>query len=127
MTKFFNNVKWLEPFFNSAKGLVPLEKVKYVKGYKVVDKNARNFGGLLRKNYKSYNITLKIFDANDREEFIAVILDTLAHELAHVVHWEHTPDHLKLQAKILVRFATVAKQLDIEDTYHRAKFLRRKS
>lgn len=33
------------------------------------------------------------------------LLGVLAHELAHLVHWEHTDKHLELTAKILAVFA----------------------
>jgi hypothetical protein len=32
------------------------------------------------------------------------ILSTLAHELAHLKHWEHTPQHKMLEAKLSVLF-----------------------
>jgi len=121
MTKFFKNVQFLEPYFNSAKNLVPIEKVKYIKGYSVINGLIeRGYGAILRnRDNKTFNITLKIKQSNGQNEYLIVVLDTLAHELAHLVHWEHTAEHLELQTQILNRFSKVAKQLGVQDTYMR--------
>jgi len=55
------------------------------------------------------------------------VLITLAHELAHLKHWEHTPEHFKLQTQILARFAKVLKDLGIKDTYQRINKMKENS
>lgn len=121
MTKFYKNVKFLEPYFKAAANLVPLDKVKQIKGYYVrLGSVERGYGAILRaNNNKTFNITIKIKQSSGQKEYLIVVLDTLAHELAHLKHWEHTPGHMKLQSKILIEFAKVAKQLNVKDTYKR--------
>lgn len=37
------------------------------------------------------------------------LLATLAHELAHIIEWKHTPTHKQIESKILSAFMTMLK------------------
>ncbi len=49
-------------------------------------------------------IRITLRDGDDREAPHS-IADTMAHELAHLKHWKHRDDWLKLYGKILVELA----------------------
>lgn len=126
--KLSKNLDWLFPFLVSVEHLVPLHKLKNIRSYSV--KNGleeQAYGSIVRsRNNKSFSINLKT-TINERKnkrkepkpEFVARILETLAHELSHLVVWEHTSEHFALQAVILYEFAQVLKTMQIEDTYIR--------
>jgi hypothetical protein len=64
---------------------------------------------------KGFNIYLHTLhkDADDEEArpYTRIeMLTYLAHELAHIDHWEHTTAHKKLELKILNVFMTMLKQ-----------------
>jgi len=46
----------------------------------------------------------------------------LAHEIAHTVEWEHTPEHFALMAKIMARFTKVLKRMKVTATDTRRRF-----
>lgn len=125
-TKFHKDVKWLEPYMNAVKDLVPIERVKQVRGFKVsVAKEVLTDASIVRfGNNKSFTINMRthnnhIYAGTQRYEFIAETLINFSHELAHIIHWEHTPEHFKLQARIMLRFAKILKKLKVKDTYKR--------
>lgn len=51
------------------------------------------------------------------------ILTTLAHELAHIEHWLHTPDHKSLEAKITKLFMTMLAKEGYQDEETELKLL----
>lgn len=125
-TKFHKDLKFLKPFFLSASGLVPIERVKSVRGFKVsVNKEVLTDASIIRfGNNKTFTINMRthsnyVYSHKQKYEFIAETLINFAHELAHVLYWDHTPEHFKLQAQIMIKFSGVLKKLKIEDTYLR--------
>lgn len=73
---------------------------------------------------KTFNVNLLIASyiketKKYRLKALHFMLDTLAHELAHTVHWEHTYKHYELQAKLMRRFSKVLKKLKIKDSSFR--------
>jgi len=116
---FSKNVKWLEPFFYSAKGLIPLEKITSVKGYSIpLDKSIQSYANIYQHRNK-FRITLNIKE-NDvlaKEQLLkytGLVLEDFAHELAHSVEWEHDYKHFALTAKVMLRFAKVLKKFNWE-------------
>jgi hypothetical protein len=121
--KYTTTSAWLAPYVDSVSHLIPIERLSAIKGYKVLKNKEINQQGqiILDLTNKRFTITLRTekyskVDKVYRNEYIANVLETLAHELAHMVHWEHTPAHWKLQATIQTEFGTVLDRLNIEDT-----------
>lgn len=132
-TKFHKSVEWIKPFVKSANGLVDLKKLNVVRGYKVVPhKQIGTYASIIRNgNNKSFSINMlthhnDVLTATQYPEYVEPFLDTLAHELAHIVHWEHTVEHFELKVRILARFSKVIKQLGIKDTYQRITRMKNK-
>ena len=128
--KFSKNVEWLQPFTATLANLIPLKKLTRVKGYRVPLNNQDQVEGCCSTgdNHKSHTITLKIFKHDKKtlghqkfkafrhtRSYVSDILETYAHELAHIKHWEHTPSHWRLQAQIQLRFAALLQRWDVDD------------
>jgi hypothetical protein len=114
------SAEWLTPFINSVKDLVPLDKLDAIKGYKIKRNYEPGQYGACIKTIATnrYVITLKMKDWSKQDKkyknaTIGGILETLAHELAHLSYWEHTHEHWKLQSRIQLRFSNVIKKLDV--------------
>ena len=128
-TRFHKTVKWLEPFFQKAKGLVPLHKVHVVKGFVIPLGKIECIDGQMTK-YEGGKIVITLRTHNQiqranqngtntsyihKRRMICDILLTFAHELAHLKEWEHTPEHWELECKIIRRFISELKRRDIKD------------
>lgn len=122
MIKYAPNVNWTKPFVESAQKYVSLGKIKRIRGYEVGEgKIERGFGSLTRNGNK-YTVSLLLFEnAEGKSMVLGIVLEALAHELAHLKYWEHTPKHFALQAEIQVEFSKVAKSLGIKDMFKRLK------
>lgn len=127
-TKYTPNVLWLKPFIESVDHLVPIQHLDYVRGYKICKGFEESQYGAIHKDLSNgrYSITLKVIDyVRSKKQYkygyMNQILETLAHELAHLGVWEedHSPVHWKLQATILLRFGDVLEKLNIMDTSKR--------
>lgn len=129
-THYYANAKFLEPFIKSAKGLAPVHKLAVVKGFRVpLEKEAQTDGSLGHNgDGKRFALMIRTHGARTRrtgqKSYTRYkhdrlcwehVLWTLAHELAHLKHWEHTADHAVLTGKIFTRFARKARDLGIED------------
>ncbi len=136
-TRFYKNVRWLEPFFAKTKGLLPLHKVELVMGFQVpLDRCEIINGRCLKDDQGRCTITLRIMNqvwrVNMNSTFTGVkhtrrsiysILCDFAHELAHVKHWDHTPEHWELECRITRRFISELKRREITnvDNWRRPK------
>ena len=129
-TKFHKNVTWLEPFFQAAKGLVPLHKIKIIKGFSVAysvglevtgascsTETARSFTIAIRTHNQNFrrNDNGTFSPKRHKRRYIYDILGDFAHELAHVVEWDHTPEHWLLECKIQRRFISKLKDYDLKE------------
>lgn len=121
---------WSLPFIHAAGDLVPLDKIKDVSGYSLRQPRSpweQPDYALCVKHGKKFAVRIRLTSWEDnktkspvrRPMYLAIVLDSLAHELAHVVHWDHTPQHLALQSDILKRFAVIAEREGVQDTYDR--------
>lgn len=123
--KYTKNTLWLIPFITEVANLIPYKKITNIRGYKVkAGLSEQTDGSTLNWNNK-YSINLLLLTyctqrKQHRPKPMHFILDTLAHELAHTVHWEHSPEHYALQAKIMLKFAKVLKKLNINDSSKRS-------
>lgn len=127
--KISPNMKWAEPYLTSVSHLVPVNKITRVRGYYLpVEKFPTTEARIWM--YEDGRITLSILlsgyqkTRNGKARMtmpFEVVLLSLAHELAHIKHWEHTPNHTILMAQIFSRFALVAKQQGVKDTSRRIR------
>lgn len=122
------DIAWIKPFVKAAEPLVPINNINRILSYRVVPGKAECVDGnnIRHAGERKRTITVKsknqAFDKDGRftgysDVLIAHLLDTLAHELAHLVHWEHDHKHYKLTARINIKFAAVLKKYKIKDTY----------
>lgn len=121
--KYNKKVEWLRPFVESAKDLIPLKQIINVSGYRVKRGQVeQSYGSTVRLSKNKYSINIKIYDLtvdgkNYKGSHIYMILDTLAHELAHVkAGFDHTPEHYELTARIALKFSHILEENGIIDT-----------
>lgn len=121
---------WLRPYIKTIKSLIPLEKIHSVKGYKIRKDHQPSCHGLTHKWKGKYLIRIRLWDLNFEKthhvrERYEDILITLAHELAHVIHFpnqpskQHPPEHFKLASKLMIKFTKVLEREMITDTSER--------
>ena len=134
-TRIHKQLEWIRPFLLSVQDIINLERLSWVKGYKVqLNKQDHGYATILRSNNnKVFNINIKTarnLKVNNKKthcpEYLEIFLLTLAHELAHIHHWEHTPEHFELQVKVLRRFSKVLKQLNVKDTFQQITRMKNK-
>jgi hypothetical protein len=126
--KYSKNVLWLKPYVDAVKNIVNLDKICSVKGYRVaLDKNPVCDGRTTKwQGRRKKAITIRIWEKEDDKHLRSryeAILETLAHELAHIDTTPfgcHSPEHFKLKSRIALRFATVMKKEGITD--HSVRF-----
>lgn len=135
-TRFEPSVKWLEPFFDSAKDLIPAHKLQRVMGYRVPFSKDHKSEAMCTqyteneiKIYYVISIALdvhldipltKCFKCGRRAKKSARplarnTLTNFAHELAHLKYIVHSHEHWDLEARISRRFTKVLKQMAIKD------------
>lgn len=121
----------LRPFIECADGLIPVRKIKRIRGFKIPLQFMEAVDGALIKDIDSrYIVTLRTYNIRAKRigkrsfkqtrhqaAYLENLLHTLAHELAHIRHWEHTPEHFLLMSRIQKRFYKVLKTLNVKDTY----------
>jgi len=128
-----NDLEFLWPYIMQAKKLgVPIWNIRKVVGYWVSPEKIENQRAQIIKPHhaKKYTITLlkkiqnhTVISYNDKSKEVVTsytdaldvvgLEDTLhsfAHEIAHIVHWYHTPEHLILTARLFLSFVRKAKQ-----------------
>lgn len=118
--KYSKDLLWLKPFVECL-DVLPLKKLQRIKGYRVAKNlDSQSYGSIVTKDGKKYSINIETYtyskkDKQYRKKRIEEILLTLAHELAHLVHWEHTPQHFQLQSNIMWCFSLTLHELKIKD------------
>jgi len=118
--KVSDNMSWTKPFIAIAAMRVPVWKLKAVTGY--VIKPGLKIQAQARMYCHSKSDYRLRFCLNKTEIVsLECALTTLAHELAHLVEWEHTPRHLKLTAQLLCDFADLSQVMGVVDTSRRPK------
>lgn len=119
-TLYSKNMAWLEPFMSAATGFVPVDKVMRVHGYRVPKGKTASVYGRKYTLGNRYVITILAEEWSRSskgyvKDSYEIILDTFAHELAHTVYFEHTPEHYRLKCKILLSFSKILKKQGIID------------
>lgn len=120
------NLEWLRPFVQSASTLVPTQRIVRIQGYKMGYKGQDFTEGTIYTKRSDgggealISLATHLFNSKGPRAYVN-ILQTLAHELAHLKHWDHSPEHWALESKIALRFARVARSLDIRDVSGRVR------
>jgi hypothetical protein len=106
-------LEWMRSYIESVTHLLPrlkqLKKISSRRGSKVY---WQHFHGLITYfDKKSFRITLYVTYHDEHSDKIVNystldILQYLAHELAHLEHWDHTPQHKQLECIIMSIFMT---------------------
>ena len=120
-TEFTKGVAWFEPFYAAVEPMLAKSKriarvVGYTAPYTSVSLAACSTG-----NQRTFTISVAAWYWLDPERTKKVpviaqhMLENFAHEVAHVKHWEHTPDHVIFTAKILKKFGQVAKEMGLKN------------
>ena len=109
-------LKWLIPYYQEVKPLLPkhtLSKINHIPLQK--GKIQRIWAQIWKIKY-SYKFELSIYTETwqlkslkpVKRKRMAIskidLLCTFAHELAHIAHWYHTPQHKTLECLILMTF-----------------------
>lgn len=124
--KIQKKLKWTAPYLEVVKDLVPLSKIKEIRGFSVGLDKQELVHATITRNGRKFNINLKLtnndtFEYRQRAAFMNDLLHHLSHELAHLKYWCHDGNHMILEAKIMLRFGKLTKQLGIKNTYKRMK------
>jgi len=136
-------IKWLKEYLEIAKEYIPDKKFKQLKKvhsmHPPYNRKSRVYGHLqkdLETNHYSLLIKLSHFpivrkdgefkQKEKREYYDKIeILETLAHELAHLVFWDHTPAHKVLNAILTIKFMTKLSEDGYISTEEEMRELRR--
>lgn len=111
------NMEWARPFL---KAINAEAKVEEVSGYRIqLGKEIMALGRCHPRGDK-FKITMclnRTFNHATQSEDMPLedLLYTLAHEIAHTIEWEHTPEHLFITAQLVETFAQIASKLGIEN------------
>lgn len=104
-------LEWMRDYVDSVSHLLP--KIKQLKKISSKSGNKERYqhchGLITYFDKKSFRITLYTtyhdLPSDKIKEYSTIdLLHYLAHELAHLSHWDHTPDHKLLECEILVIF-----------------------
>jgi hypothetical protein len=111
--KIVKELEWLRDYITSVSHLLPrikqLKKISLRRGSR---EYFQHFHGLITYfDKKSFRITLYItYHDSIKDDIVNYstidMLEYLAHELAHLEHWDHTTSHKQLQCIILGIFMT---------------------
>jgi hypothetical protein len=132
MAKYTKNILVLKPFFEKAFSIAKIKpiRIRRVVGYSVpLDRAIQQGAQITHWGSGYYTISLCITEAHyknlGKKNFrrtkntkysLAFMLDSIAHEVSHIKHWEHDGNHMRLQARILSAFAIMVNNLKITDT-----------
>lgn len=105
--KIVKELEWVRDYISEIAYMVPnLSKLKKISSMKANKNRWQHFHGLITyTNKKNYRITLyttyhdMIVDKIKKYSTID-ILTFLAHEIAHMSHWDHTTSHKLMENKI---------------------------
>ena len=114
--KIHKKLGWLKEYIDLAKKILPqIEYIVLIRElFHQKDKVQRIHASLTQECllgtyvlsfYTSFKKVLPKTGKTLEEKYSKIdILDHLAHELAHLEHWQHTPEHKILEAKLSILF-----------------------
>lgn len=107
-------LEWMREYINAVSHLLPnLKKLKKISSKTGNKERWQHSHGLITYyDQKNYRITLYItyhdMISDKIKEYSTIdLLQYLAHELSHLEHWDHTPNHKNLECIILSIFMTM--------------------
>lgn len=115
--KIAERLSWLEEYVSLAQTMVP--KVKKLRSIKLLSPQEKKInrvygqivkypeGHYIMSLYIEHNKVARLYPKPVLKTYQyskVDILGTLAHELAHLEHWDHTPQHKMLEAKLTMLF-----------------------
>jgi len=110
-------LEWMREYINAVSHLLPnLKKLKKISSKTGNKERWQHSHGLITYyDQKNYRITLYItyhdmISDKIKENSTIDLLQYLAHELSHLEHWDHTPNHKNLECIILSIFMTMLSQ-----------------
>lgn len=130
------SAEWMLPFIEAVKPLVPkirylnsiefkkpkLNTIKPSHGTTLYDKWSQRYEIVIYSHYSKI-LKRKPMKLTYVEYSLIESLECLAHELAHLRHFNHTPAHKILECKIKTRFMQMLKKLKYKsDEAHNFKF-----
>lgn len=121
--KISKDLKWLIPFLDAARPLVPkMKKLKKISKNSAQTKKVHRSHAAISFFFetKHYEISMylqyqKIRKFGDPSTVTLGyytkidLLTSLAHELAHLYHWDHTPEHKTLESRLTILFMEMLK------------------
>lgn len=123
--KISKRLEWLYPYLDAVEDVIPrfkkMESIRTIRSSKT--KRDRTMGELclengtytlkLRAQYQHLTFGSKLSKVDVKLCKLSKIdiLCTLAHELAHMYHWDHTPEHKLLECQLLTIFMYKLKSL----------------
>lgn len=118
------NMEWVRPYLEAVSDIIPLHRIAEVRGYKVPVSRQPQTEASIIVELQSGRAKIFVMLTGHRikrngkrgKATYESLLLALAHELAHLKEWEHTSAHFTLTAKILNRFARVARKQKISNT-----------
>jgi predicted metal-dependent hydrolase len=106
-------LEWMRSYIESVTHLLPkIKQLKKISSRRGSKEYWQHFHGLITYfDKKSFRITLYITYHDTLADKIKNystldVLQYLAHELAHLEHWDHTPQHKQLECIIMSIFMT---------------------
>lgn len=133
--KISKSLEWTRDYIESVAHLLPrIKQLKKISSRRGSKEYFQHFHGLITYfDKKSFRITLYITYHDTLSDKITSystidILQYLAHELAHLEHWDHTTNHKQLECIILGIFMTKLQQdgyISEEDEYKNGIFYKR--
>ena len=111
-------LSWVSEYLELVSHLVPLERIRRIASKTPTYKENQLCHGIISRYYRSKYYKITIYTAYQRVKFKRItnknyeldisiqryskidLLQTLAHELAHSVHWDHTVNHKMLELAI---------------------------
>lgn len=111
--KIVKELEWVRSYINTVSHLLPkIKQLKKISSRKGSKEYWQHFHGLITYfDKKSFRITLyttyhdTMSDKIKNYSTIDILL-YLAHELSHLEHWDHTPQHKQLECIIMGIFMT---------------------
>lgn len=103
------DLQWLDEYIEASSHLVPnLSKLKRITAlYSRPNTGHLFYGNLFEYKKGGYrmNIYINYFVNNKKKYFSTIdILNVLAHELSHLQHWHHSPEHKILESTLSIVF-----------------------
>lgn len=129
VVKIDKDLAFLAPYLTVARKMgLPVWRVRRIKGYSVPsDKTERQYAAMLKDSQSpNKKVTITIlkwlqsdtrvsgYEAADDPGRIEHTLNCFAHELTHLVHWDHGPDRFILEKRLQKSFAYLAKKRGYE-------------